>query len=283
MKRLTETAAGGQETDGVTNVARRRIPRLGLFKVAAGALAGVLGVSLAEGIGIRSADAAATTGSSFAAYGTDTTYTGDPTIGFDASDSNAGFDTGVSGSGTDTGVAGSGGSTGVSGSGETGVSGIGTTIGVVGLTGLVVDDAGIRKSPDEAIFTAGILGLGASGKLPGGVPYKKGTGVFAYAGKGGVGVDAYGSGGIGVHGTTKSDENPAILGQNNAGGAGVNGISAAGVGGVFEGEEAAIRLIPAKSASHPRKGQVGELMLDASHRLWFCKRGGDPAVWTQLA
>lgn len=56
-----------------------------------------------------------------------------------------------------------------------------------------------------------------------------------------------------------------------------------GVGGVFSGKKAAIRLIPSSSRRHPRSGQPGELFVDSSHRLWFCKRGGAKARWKQIA
>ena len=233
----------------MTKAARRRIPRLGFFKAGAAALAGGVGASLAGGIGTRRADAAATTAPSFAAYGTDTTYAPDTGIGFDASDSMSGF--------------------------RRGVSAYGGAIGVLGVTGDV--------SADSRSIAFGALGLGESIALPSGGGSNSGTGVLAYAAKGGLGVEAYGSGGIGVRGMTKSDGNPAMLGVNNAGGPGLKGTSASGRGGVFQGEAAAIRLTPSTSHSHPRNGQVGDLMLDASHRLWFCKRGGNPATWKQLA
>jgi hypothetical protein len=223
------------------------MPRLGLFKAAAAGVAGALGASLAGTLGEQKAQAAATTASNFAAYGSDTTFTGDPGTGFDASELNSGLDYGV--------------------------DAYGKKIGVVGL-------AGDLKA---GTFSAGVLGLATSGHLPGGVPFKTGTGVFAWAAHGGVGVDAYGSGGIGVHGTTRSDDKPGILAQNNAAGPGIYGTSANGRGGVFDGSQAAIRLVPSSHPSHPRNGEVGDLVLDAAHRLWFCKRGGNPAVWKRLA
>jgi hypothetical protein len=247
MEQEDVAAMGGNDVGTGKKGSRVRIRRLGLFKAGAAALVGALGAGVAGSFGARNVDAAATTGVNFAAYGTDTTYTGQDDIGFDASDTNAGF--------------------------ATGVSGYGKLVGALG----VVGDLG------KGTLAAGILGLGESGHLPGGVPFKAGTGVFALAAKGGVAVDAYGSGGIGVHGTTKSPDHSGVLGQNNADGPGVHGISMSGVGGVFEGGEAAVRLIPSASASHPRSGHTGDLMLDASHRLWFCKRGGSPAVWKRLA
>ncbi len=224
-----------------------RIPRSGLLKGAIGALAGVLGAGLFAGAGSQNADAAGTAASNFTAYGTDTTFTGNPQIGFDASDQNAGFIEGVYGTGTIAGV-----------------------IGVVG-------------NPGKGTQAAGVLGLAHSGHLPGGIPYKAGTGVFAVAAKGAIGVDAYGSGGIAVHGTTRSDSSPGILGQNNSRGPGIRGASQLGRGGVFEGGLAAVRLAPSTAPTHPRGGQVGDLMVDSAHRLWFCKRGGNPARWKQLA
>jgi hypothetical protein len=247
MSRVEEHWNDDHQTNSSARERQQRIPRSGLLKGAAAAVAALFGAGMAGGIGARRADAAVTAASNFAAYGTDTTFTGSSSVGFDASDSRAGFSTGVQGTGDTAGV-----------------------VGVVGKLG----------SPTLA---AGILGLGMSGKLLGGIPYKAGTGVFALAGKGSVGVDAYGSGGIGVHGTTRSDSNAGILGQNNAAGPGIHGLSKSGRGGVFEGKLAAVHLTPSSLPSHPRGGQPGDLMVDASHRLWFCRRGGNPAQWKQLA
>jgi hypothetical protein len=247
MTRIEALSKNEMEASSAGEGQPTRIPRSGLLKGLVAAVAGLLGVGLAEGMGAQGADAAGTAASNFTAYGTDTTYTGSQSIGFDATDNNAGF--------------------------TEGVSATGSIAGVVGLVG----DVGTGS------LAAGVLGLGHSGRLPGGIPYKAGTGVLALGAKGAVGVDAYGSGGIGVHGTTRSDSNPGILGQNNAAGPGLHGVSKLGRGGVFEGKLAAVHLTPSSTASHPRGGQVGDLMVDASHRLWFCKRGGNPAQWKQLA
>jgi hypothetical protein len=217
------------------------------LKGAAAAVAGLFGAGLGSGIGGRQADAATTVANNFVAYGTDTTYSGRSDVGFDASDPTSGLREGVAATGSIAGV-----------------------VGIVGEFG-------------KANLAAGILGVGQGGKLPGGIPYKSGTGVLALAAKGSVGVDAYGSGGIGVHGTTRSDSSSGIFGQNNAAGPGIQGLSKLGRGGVFEGKLAAVHLTPSTGRSHPRGGQVGDLMVDASHRLWFCKRGGNPALWKQLA
>ena len=57
--------------------------------------------------------------------------------------------------------------------------------------------------------------------------------------------------------------------------------STQGRGGVFKGGKAAVQLTPSTTASsHPSKGQAGDLFVDKTNRLWFCKGGKS---WHQLA
>jgi hypothetical protein len=61
---------------------------------------------------------------------------------------------------------------------------------------------------------------------------------------------------------------------------GVYGVAPAGRGGQFSGGVAQLRLVPSSATSHPVKGQLGDLFLDKTGRLWFCKGG---ASWKQIA
>jgi hypothetical protein len=61
---------------------------------------------------------------------------------------------------------------------------------------------------------------------------------------------------------------------------GVRGSSENGRGGVFEGLQAQVRLLPSTAKSHPTSGQMGDLFVDKNGRLWFCKGG---QTWVQLA
>jgi hypothetical protein len=61
---------------------------------------------------------------------------------------------------------------------------------------------------------------------------------------------------------------------------GVFGYAEKGRGGVFAGSTAQLRLMPSSAATHPRSGSAGDLFLDASKRLWFCKGG---STWKQIA
>jgi len=101
----------------------------------------------------------------------------------------------------------------------------------------------------------------------------------------------------GIQGTTDSPKGFATTGWARAGGAGVVGFSGAtfptipadtgvygnapnGRGGVFTGSRAQVRLVPSSATTHPSSGQAGDLFLDKSKRLWFCKGG---TTWKQLA
>jgi hypothetical protein len=56
--------------------------------------------------------------------------------------------------------------------------------------------------------------------------------------------------------------------------------TAGGRGGIFTGGKAQLKLHPSSASTHPTKGQRGDLFVDKSGRLWFCKGGTN---WKQLA
>jgi hypothetical protein len=114
----------------------------------------------------------------------------------------------------------------------------------------------------------GVRGVSSSSTLPA-VVGRSGfnTGVQGYSGSNSVPA---GRAKTGVHG--HADEDTASVG--------VRGTSLAGRGGVFRGATAPLRLVASPSATHPASGQRGDLFVDASGRLWFCKGG---TTWKLLA
>jgi len=149
---------------------------------------------------------------------------------------------------------------------------------------------------------------------------ESGTGVWANSDSGvglhavstsSYGVYGYSASGIAVHGASASNSRPAIQGWAKSGRAGVMGYSGAstpadgpakagvygvadqgpgsvgvigrsptGRGGAFSGKLAQLRLSPSAATSHPASGAAGDLFVDKSKRLWFCKGG---TVWVKLA
>lgn len=81
-----------------------------------------------------------------------------------------------------------------------------------------------------------------------------------------------GSGVVGYSGSASPPTGPANVG--------VYGVAASGRGGVFKGNVAQLRLSPSMATSHPGSGAKGDLFVDTSGRLWFCKGG---MTWKQLA
>jgi hypothetical protein len=73
---------------------------------------------------------------------------------------------------------------------------------------------------------------------------------------------------------------PALRARTAGTGPGVQGESVNGRGGLFTGKVAQVRLLPSTAATHPASGLAGDLFVDASARLWFCKGG---TTWKQLA
>lgn len=98
------------------------------------------------------------------------------------------------------------------------------------------------------------------------------------------GVEATGQGphAVGVNATVSST-GAAINGLNSASGPGVRARSADGRGGVFSGARAQVQLTAGTRGTHPVDGARGDLYVDDTGRLWFCKRGGTQATWKQIA
>jgi len=101
--------------------------------------------------------------------------------------------------------------------------------------------------------------------------------------------------GLLVSSTNTENEVGASTGVNHGSGAGVWGTSSSGDGvvgvsthargGRFRGPAAAIHLTPSTRSTHPTSGLVGDVFVDASARLWFCRKSATAtahAVWAQV-
>ncbi len=80
--------------------------------------------------------------------------------------------------------------------------------------------------------------------------------------------------------TNTASTKPALRGETTGAGAGIEAKSAKGTGGKFTGKTAQIYLVPSTATTHPRSGTRGQLFVDKSGRLWFCKGS---TSWKQLA
>ena len=56
------------------------------------------------------------------------------------------------------------------------------------------------------------------------------------------------------------------------------------VGGVFEGNSAAVRLVPQASSGPPTSGshERGELLIDGNGKLFVCTTDGTPGKWKKV-
>ena len=138
----------------------------------------------------------------------------------------------------------------VTGISDSGFGVIGKSNSWIGVQGQSESNCGVFGTSNSDV---GVLGQGAT--------------VGVHGDGGGSGVSGESSGGSGVFGTSGS-------------GIGVRGTSTSGRGGVFSGGAAQVRLSPSTAGSHPVSGQRGDLFVDASGRLWFCKGG---RTWKQIA
>jgi len=105
-------------------------------------------------------------------------------------------------------------------------------------------------------------------------PY--GARVVVLAGSGDNGGDALYAGAL------LACRGAAVHAINTGPGACVQAASTTGRGGSFSGKPAQIQLIPGTAASHPKSGKAGDLYVDKTARLWFCKTAGNPATWVQV-
>ncbi len=270
----------------------------------AGSGAGVLGTADgASAIGVEAINSAGT-----AIAGTSDSTGGDATaiIGTIASTSPGGFSAAVRGVNNGTGGLGigvwgsqagsgwgmyatsesgiavnaSGGSgTGVAAEGATAVAASGIDVGLVasgalavsaeasGAAGVAVSALADSSQPAVKISNTGAgRGLLVSGR---------GSLAAVYAENTGAGAALY---------ATAIGSDPAIDTSNLGAGPGLQAQSATGRGALFSGKAAQIQLTPGTGASHPTNGEKGDLYVDASGRLWFCKQGGiHVATWVQLA
>ena len=92
-----------------------------------------------------------------------------------------------------------------------------------------------------------------------------------------VGVFGESTSSAGIFGTSAAG---AGVRGHGGGGPGVLAESDSGRGGVFAGAKAQLLLLPSGATSHPPKGDRGDLFVDKTGRLWFCKGG---THWKQLA
>jgi hypothetical protein len=102
----------------------------------------------------------------------------------------------------------------------------------------------------------------------------------------GPGLHGRGEGtGQGVWGeiNDSSKTQAAVIGTTEGTGPAIEGRSVLGRGGVFRGKKAQIRLIASTATTKPATGSRGDLFVDSSGRLWYCKSGGLTTGWKQLA
>jgi hypothetical protein len=194
-------------------------------------------------------------------------------VGTISSTTPGGYSAGVRGvnngtAGNGIGVYGShaGGGWGVYGSSESGAgvfasSSTGPAVEAFGATGVVANGT------TAVLAEGGTTGVSATGKT---AVHAAGT-VAGVTASGPTGVQASGTGtkGVGV----------AAAGVTAVDGAGTS----VGRGGVFSGGAAQVQLTPGTGASHPKAGETGDLYVDKSARLWFCRKGGASATWHQIA
>ena len=91
------------------------------------------------------------------------------------------------------------------------------------------------------------------------------------------------SGSASVFSASTSSASPVVAAANTGSGAGLRASSSAGRGGIFSGGAAQLTLSPSTHSSHPTSGQAGDLYVDSTGRLWFCKKTGSKATWHQVA
>ena len=158
----------------------------------------------------------------------------------------------------------------------------------------------------DASFPAALGGWAGGGHFANGVygytTAAGGNAVVGIAAGGGVGVRGRSNSGSGLEAASTSGRGAVIQSATNqalwakitqsnnpkaafraetpGAGPAINAVSALGAGGLFSGKTAQIQLVPSTASTHPASGTAGQLFVDKSNRLWFCKGG---TSWHQLA
>jgi hypothetical protein len=166
------------------------------------------------------------------------------------------------------------------------------TSGQIGLSATLAGGAGGTGGTTTGVFgfTQDGDGFGVAGSLG---DNGSGSGVLGEAtGSQGDGVRGTANGGVGVFGISGSANGvrglasgnaAGVNGDNSGQGPGVHGQSAHGRGGQFVGAIAQIQLVAGTQPTHPTSGTRGDMYVDSTGRLWFCKTSGTHATWKQLA
>jgi hypothetical protein len=171
-------------------------------------------------------------------------------------------------------------------------------IGVLGLGGSGIGVHGYTSSPGGTNY--GVKGVSEGGSGSAGVygiaqkTIGSNSGVYgeslSSSGAGVKGTVTATSGPTyGVHGICQSNEGTGVFGYNasdNGTTYGVRGSvnSPQGYGGFFRGGRAQLRLEPSQSVGIPTgTHEKGEFYVDANGALYYCRRGGTPGTWVQLA
>ncbi|HZT97689.1 MAG TPA: hypothetical protein VFB34_12715 [Chloroflexota bacterium] len=181
-----------------------------------------------------------------------------------------------------------GGGTGVQGQAVDGGIGVGGQSSDIGVQGESTGN-GSQQNIGVYGFDSSGYGWGVVGRSLSQSNYGLGLGVLGESGGAGIGVSGNGhQSGTGVQGQSfgagagvlgLSTSGPAIQARSTSG-PGVQATSAKGRGVVTSSNIAQLRLYPSTATTHPAKGLAGDLFVDKSHRLWFC-RGG--SAWVELA
>jgi len=283
-----------QRDDPCRPVTQRPITRAGLLKTAAaGAVAAGVGAEL-----LGRPTTARANGSEEATTFTSTSTAGSATVvaAILATTNPGGFSSAVRGKNEGTGGLGIGvwgsqeGSgwggyfTSVSGIGVNAAGGSGTGVNANGAVGVVANgsEAGLSAS---AVTGRGVTAAGGAAQLrlvPGPAATHPASGS-----PGDVYVDSTVKPWFCVGGT---EWVPLIAGgpQGAAGARGQTGATGATGPAGSQGPSgpqgpATLRLTPSSSRRPPKAGKAGELFVDSSDRLWFCKKGGPRARWKQIA
>jgi hypothetical protein len=147
-------------------------------------------------------------------------------------------------------------------------SAIGRVTPVLADGGPVVLGASNSGTNSTGINTAGVAAFKGFSDTSYGLVGESQSGTGVSAGSlSGTALSAGSETGVGIYGTSGSG--PGVIGRSDV-----------GRGGIFRGKQAQVRLDPSTASSHPHSGSRGDLFVDKSGRLWFCKGG---TTWTKLA
>ncbi|GAB3243259.1 hypothetical protein GCM10027586_17110 [Kineococcus gypseus] len=156
-----------------------------------------------------------------------------------------------------------------------------------GGTGILVESGGVSVTKGKTVVNDGLEVRAGGATVTGSTAQDSITGTAAGSGRAVYGLASNATNSNGAITGEHRGKGAAVWGHqasaSAAAEAAVVGYSVNGRGARFRGALAQVQLTPAAAAAPPAGGAAGDVFVDKTHRLWFCRSTSTTAVeWQQV-